>query len=182
MWARPGTKRWGSRCKQDVGPTSTDLRLVKEVNSPESECRGCRQVRDSAWGSLCHLGHHGVGHRTPPAQLIRPGGEWPRNHQSMSWLVKRWRGPWKVWLWRTGALKANAFRTSLEVQRLGICLPMQETQAQSLVWKDPTCCGATKPECHNDWTHTQQLLKPMHLQPVLCNKRSRHGEKPVHRN
>ena len=29
-------------------------------------------------------------------------------------------------------------RTSLVVQRLGICLPVQGTQVQSLVWEDPT--------------------------------------------
>ena len=28
-------------------------------------------------------------------------------------------------------------------------LAIQETQVQSLVWEDPTCCGATKPVCHN---------------------------------
>ena len=28
-------------------------------------------------------------------------------------------------------------------------LSMQEKQAQSLVQEDPTCCGATKPMCHN---------------------------------
>ena len=27
-----------------------------------------------------------------------------------------------------------------------------------------------------------QLLKPTHLEPVLCNKRSHRNEKPVHRN
>ena len=27
-----------------------------------------------------------------------------------------------------------------------------------------------------------QLLKPVHLEPMLCNKRSHHNEKPAHRN
>ena len=27
-----------------------------------------------------------------------------------------------------------------------------------------------------------QLLKPTRLQPVLCNKRNHHNEKPMHRN
>ena len=31
------------------------------------------------------------------------------------------------------------------VQWVRICLPTQGTQVQSLVWEDPTCCGATKP-------------------------------------
>ena len=40
-------------------------------------------------------------------------------------------------------------RTSLMAQWLRIRLPMQGTQVQSLVWEDPTCCGATKPSHHN---------------------------------
>ena len=28
-------------------------------------------------------------------------------------------------------------------------LPMQGTRVRSLVQEDPTCCGATKPVCHN---------------------------------
>uniref|UniRef100_A0A8C0CCV2 EMAP like 1 n=1 Tax=Balaenoptera musculus TaxID=9771 RepID=A0A8C0CCV2_BALMU len=38
---------------------------------------------------------------------------------------------------------------SLVVQWLRICLPMQGTRVRSLVWEDPTCCGATKPVRHN---------------------------------
>ena len=30
-----------------------------------------------------------------------------------------------------------------------VYLPMQGTWVQSLVREDPTCCGATKPMCHN---------------------------------
>ena len=32
---------------------------------------------------------------------------------------------------------------------LRICLLMQGTQVRSLVWEDPTCCGAAKPVCHS---------------------------------
>ena len=39
--------------------------------------------------------------------------------------------------------------TSLVAQWIRICLPMQETRIRSLVQEDPTCCGATKPVCHN---------------------------------
>ena len=39
--------------------------------------------------------------------------------------------------------------TSLVAQWLRIRLPMQGTQVRALVWEDPTCCGATKPVCHN---------------------------------
>ena len=40
-------------------------------------------------------------------------------------------------------------RASLVVQWLRICLPMQGTRVQALVWEDPTCCGATRPVSHN---------------------------------
>ena len=56
--------------------------------------------------------------------------------------------------------------------------------------EDPTCHGATQPmrdnywACalepmsHNYWACVPQLLKPVCLEPVLCNKRSHHNEKP----
>ena len=34
------------------------------------------------------------------------------------------------------------------VQWFRICLPVQGTWVQSLVWEDPTCHRATKPACH----------------------------------
>ena len=40
-------------------------------------------------------------------------------------------------------------RTSLVAQWLRTRLPMQGTRVRALVWEDPTCCGATKPMCHN---------------------------------
>ena len=39
--------------------------------------------------------------------------------------------------------------TSLVVQWLRICLPMQRTRVLSLVWEDSTCQGATKPMHHD---------------------------------
>ena len=95
--------------------------------------------------------------------------------------------------WCHFLLKINLW-TSLVAQWLRIHLPMQGTRVQSLVRKDPTCCGATKPvhhsywACplesvsHNYWAHVPQLLKPVCLEPVLCNKRSHHNGKPMHRN
>ena len=71
---------------------------------------------------------------------------------------------------------------------------MQGTRVRALVREDPTCCRATKPvrhnywACalepvsHNYWARMLQLLKPVNLEPVLCNKRSHRNEKPVHRN
>ena len=60
--------------------------------------------------------------------------------------------------------------TFLVVQWFGICLLMQETQALSLVWEDPTCSGATNPGHHN-------CFNP-HLEAPLHNKRSHCGEPP----
>ena len=34
----------------------------------------------------------------------------------------------------------------------------------------------------SNWACEPQLLKPVRLEPVLCNKRSHHNEKPAHRN
>ena len=78
---------------------------------------------------------------------------------------------------------------SLVAQWLRIRLPMQGTQVRSLIREDPTCCGATKPVCHNYWacalepaSHNYwacvlQLLKPVRLEPMLHNKRSHHSKK-----
>ena len=71
---------------------------------------------------------------------------------------------------------------------------MQGTWVWALVWEDPTCRGATKsvrhnywacalePASHNYWTHVPQLLKPVRLEPMLCNKRRHYNEKPAHCN
>ena len=50
------------------------------------------------------------------------------------------------------------------IQWLGICLPMQRTRFQSLIWEDSTCCGATK-------TCEPQLLSlsSRALEPQLLN-------------
>ena len=71
---------------------------------------------------------------------------------------------------------------------------MQSTRVQALVQEDPTCRGAAKPVRHNYWAYALepasrnywayalQLLKPMHLEAMLRNKRSHRNEKPAHRN
>ena len=56
-----------------------------------------------------------------------------------------------------------------------ICLPMQGTQVQFLVWEDSTWRGAPK-AC------APQLLRLLGLELVLHNKRSHHSEKPMHHN
>ena len=64
----------------------------------------------------------------------------------------------------------NKEGTSLVAQWLWIHLSVQETRLRALVWEDPTGCRATKPVSHNCWAPVPQLLKPAHLEPVLCNK------------
>ena len=59
-------------------------------------------------------------------------------------------------------------------QWLRIHLPMQGTWVHFLVWEDSTGCGTTKTVCHTYRAFT--------LEPVLCNKRSYHNEKPAHHN
>ena len=39
-----------------------------------------------------------------------------------------------------------------------------------------------EPVSHSYWARVPQLLKPMRLEPVLCNKRSHCNEKPVYHN
>ena len=64
------------------------------------------------------------------------------------------------------------YRTSLVVQWVRICLPVQDTQVQSLDWEYPraleqlSLCSTT--------------TEPAYLEPVLCNKRRHLSEKPVH--
>ena len=52
--------------------------------------------------------------------------------------------------------------TPLVAWWLRIHLPRQGTQPWSLAWEGSACLGATEPTCHNHWTHTWQVLKPMH--------------------
>ena len=91
-------------------------------------------------------------------------------------------------------LSLRKWGASLVAQWLRIHLPTRGTRVRALVQEDPTCCGATKPVCHNYWAcalqpashnygaREPQLLKPKCLEPTLRNKRSHRNEKPVHCN
>ena len=97
------------------------------------------------------------------------------------WRIQFWDNKWALW-------------ASLVAQWLRIRLPIQGTWVRALDREDPTCRRATKPMCHNYWVcaleptshnywaHMPQLLKPVHLEPVLCNKRSHRNEKTEHHN
>ena len=62
--------------------------------------------------------------------------------------------PWLLRDARSICEKTVSFGTSLVVQWLRICLPMQGTRVRSLVQEDPTCRGANKPVGHNYWACT----------------------------
>ena len=64
--------------------------------------------------------------------------------------------------------------TSLVAQWLGVYLPVQGMWVLSLAQEDPTCCGATKPVCHNYWA---RLLQP--LKPEFPRAHAVQGEKPL---
>ena len=80
------------------------------------------------------------------------------------------------------------------VQMLRICLALQGTLVGSLVREDPTCHRAAIPKWHNYrardpeptsynyCAYMLQLLKLLHLQSVLWNKRSHRKEEPAHCN
>ena len=76
--------------------------------------------------------------------------------------------------------KESVFWTFLVVQWIVVCLLMQGTGVQCLVWEASTRLRATKPMHHNYGGCVQQLLKPKSLVPVLHNKRSHRSEKLVH--
>ena len=54
---------------------------------------------------------------------------------------------------------------SLVAQWLGICLPVQGTWVQALVWEDPTCRGATKPHAPRLLSLHSGARKPQLLSP-----------------
>ena len=80
------------------------------------------------------------------------------------------------------------------VQWLRIRLPMQGHRFEPWSRKIPhaaeqlgLCATTTEPVLYSPCATTTevcvpQLLKPTHLEPMPCNKRRHHNEKPVHRS
>ena len=77
--------------------------------------------------------------------------------------------------------KTGTLGTSLVVQWLRICLPLQGTQVWSLVQEDPTRSRATKPVHHSYWAYALQpgSRNDWKTSPVCCNYRSLHTLQPV---
>ena len=73
-------------------------------------------------------------------------------------------------------------RDSLVAHYLRIYLAMQKIWSQSLIWKNSTCCGATKPMWHSYWAHVPKLWKPESLKTCAVQQRIHHSEKPGHHN
>ena len=64
---------------------------------------------------------------------------------------------WDGWVWKRGVGWEDNKNRDRDVPGgpvVRICLAMQGTLVQSLVWEDPTCHSATKPKHHNYWAST----------------------------
>ena len=66
----------------------------------------------------------------------------------------------------------SCLRASLVAQWLRICLPMQGTRVQVLVWEDPTCRGATKPVRHYYGAHAPRARAPQQEKPPRWEART----------
>ena len=78
------------------------------------------------------IGSSGKASHNRPVRFRVDLKEWVESRQGRKRLVAQIKG---------------FYRTSLVVQWLRICLPVQGIRVQSLVWQDPTCSGATMPVC-----------------------------------
>ena len=76
--------------------------------------------------------------------------------------------------------------TSLVVQWIRICLPMQGTWVPSLIREDSTCRGTTKPRSHNYWAHALEPVShdcrypvPQLLKPACPRAHALQREEPL---
>ena len=108
--------------------------------------------------------------------------EWdPGSHCEFCLVVPWGQVPLKTWI----------TETSLVVQWLSICLPMQGTQVPSLVREDSTCRGASKPVSHNYWACALEPRAPGQERLPQCEAHApqqkvdtplRNWRKPMHSN
>ena len=61
--------------------------------------------------------------------------------------------------WRQASIE------SIGLQWISVCLPMQGTQVQFLVWENSTCHRATKPVHHSYWAHHPRAQEQQPLSP-----------------
>ena len=97
--------------------------------------------KDRQWQMLVRA----WGHRNPHKLLV-PGG-----HAKCCSCSEKQFGSF---------IQRCMYGTSLVVQWLRICLPMQATLVWSLVQEDSTCLGATKLMCHNYWVCPLKTCAP----------------------
>ena len=117
--------------------------------------------------------------------------------KSTSYLSKK--KDWLIWvnfvMCILPQLKKKNSRTSLVVQWIGIHLPMRDTSSipgpgrshRDAMEQLSPCATTTEPVL---WSLEATTTEPMcrkywsqhTLEPVLCNKRSHHSEKPAHYN
>ena len=64
------------------------------------------------------------------------------------YIYKLWPNNYTI-MYLLSDLKTHIQGASPVAQWLRICLPMQGTRVQALVWEDPTCRRATEPMSHN---------------------------------
>ena len=96
---------------------------------------------------------------------------WNNQINSVSHRHKTWKSFGLRWHTHLISFKNYHLRTSLVLQWMGICQSMQETCVPPLVREDPTCPGATRSGHHSYPACVLQLLNPVCLESVLCNKR-----------
>ena len=102
-----------------------------------------------------------------------------RARRDVNWHILESKLLWNVQTSCLSSTVIKQYRTSLLVQWLRICLRIQGTWVQSLVWEDPTGHQTTKSVRPNYWARA--------LEPGLCRKRSHckensdtaTGEKPL---
>ena len=62
-------------------------------------------------------------------------------------------------------IQKESCRASLVVQWLTVCLPIQGTRVQALVWEDPTSRRATGPVSHSCWICASGACAPQEERP-----------------
>ena len=84
------------------------------------------------------------------------------NFSQLIWKGQNCSSEYKALKW--------ALRAFLVAQWLRICLPMQGTWVQALVWEDPTCRGATKPLRHKYWACTLEPASHNYWSPCSATR------------